>query len=211
MIQSVAPSDDRPYTNYSLRTFLLAMKDVMGDKGVTAILRSVGLTKFVDNLPPNNLDPGVNFSDYTRLNVAIEEFYGRAAKGMLQRIGRVTFKYGLKENQAAFMAAKTFLLLKKPAEKLEFILARLARGFTEQANEPTTFQRDTQGDTWMLSIAECAACWQRHDPHCICSVNVGFLEEACAWAVGSSIHVEETNCRGRGDSACEYRITIEAR
>lgn len=130
----LAAVDDRPYTNYSLRTFVLAMKDVMGDKGVTAILRSVGLSKFVDNLPSNNLEPGVNFSDYTRLNVAIEDFSARPK-------------------------------------------------------------------------ACCNASAGRHSN----SVNVGFLEEACAWAVGSSVHVEETRCRGRGDTACEYRITIETR
>jgi hypothetical protein len=65
---------DRPYTNYSLRTFLLAMQDVIGERGVAAMLNAARLERFIGHLPPNNLEPGVTFSDYTRLNLASKSF-----------------------------------------------------------------------------------------------------------------------------------------
>lgn len=47
---------DRPYTNVGLHTFLLAMEEVLGEKGVTAMLNAVGLPQYIDNYPPDNLE-----------------------------------------------------------------------------------------------------------------------------------------------------------
>ena len=128
---------DRPYTNVGLRTFLLAMEEVLGEKGVTAMLNAAGLPQYIGNYPPDNLEQEVTFGDYTRLCLAAEDFYGRAARGMLNRIGRASFRYGLREHPALFKAAQTYLRLRRPRARLKFVLDTMAKGLTEEANEPT--------------------------------------------------------------------------
>ena len=198
---------DRPYTNVGLRTFLLSMEEVLGKNGVTAMLNAAGLPQYVDNYPPDNLEQEVTFGDYTRLCQAVEDFYGRGARGMLNRIGRASFRYGLREHPTLFKAAQVYLKMRRTPERLKFVLAAVAKGLTEEANEPTSVERD--GEDYLLSIDYCAACWERHADRPICYVNIGFLQEAGQWAVGKPVEVKEIACRAQGDPACRYYVHLE--
>jgi hypothetical protein len=59
---------------------------------LNAVLRSVGLERFIGNIPPDDTNPGMKTVDYARLNESIEAFYGRGAKGMLRCIGKASFQ-----------------------------------------------------------------------------------------------------------------------
>ena len=80
--------------NAIMRQALMAIEAVMGESGLKAVLRASGLEKYIDNPPPDDLEPAVSFEDYAKLNQAIEEFYGRGGRGMLKRIGRASFQGG---------------------------------------------------------------------------------------------------------------------
>jgi len=199
---------DRPYTNMGLRTFLLAMEEVLGKRGVTAMLNAAGLPQYIGNYPPENLEQEVFFSDYTKLCHAVEDFYGRAARGMLNRIGRASFRYGLWEHPTLFKAAQAFLKLRRPRGRLKFALEATAKGLSEEANEPSRVEE--VGADLILSIDYCAACWEREADRPVCQVNIGFIQEIAKWAVGESypVKVEEIACRAMGDSACSYRVSL---
>jgi hypothetical protein len=92
--------EDAVIINSLVRQALTSAQEVMGDNGLNAVLRTSGLERFIGNFPPNNLEPSIQASQYARLNQAIEDFYGRAGKGMLRRIGKASFQYGVREQAA---------------------------------------------------------------------------------------------------------------
>ena len=73
--------EDAMIINSLVRQALTSAQEVMGDNGLNAVLRTSGLERFIGNLPPNNLEPSIQASQYAQLNQAIEDFYGRAGKG----------------------------------------------------------------------------------------------------------------------------------
>jgi predicted hydrocarbon binding protein len=182
------------------------MEDVLGEKGVAAMLNLAGLSKFIGNYPPDNAEQEVSFSDYTRLCLAVEEFYGRAARGMLNRIGRAAFRYGREEHPTLFKAAQFYLKLRRPRERIRFVLNSIAKGLSEGANEPSNVTEDAVG--MVLNIEYCAACWERRADRPVCHVKVGFVEEAGEWAIGSPVEVTEIACRALGHATCSYQVRL---
>ena len=73
------------YPNKFARIFIEAMEEVMGKNGLNAVLNLAGLQHYVDNYPPDNLEKGFDFSEFTALNVALEDMYGpRGGRGRLR-------------------------------------------------------------------------------------------------------------------------------
>ena len=82
--------------NALVRQALVAAQEVMGENGLNAVLRASGLKRFINNFPPDNLEPGIDAWQYARFNEAVEEFYGRGGRGILKRIGRASFQYAIR-------------------------------------------------------------------------------------------------------------------
>ncbi|MFN8454552.1 MAG: 4-vinyl reductase, partial [Anaerolineae bacterium] len=81
--------EERPMPNAALRVLLDAIEEVMGANGTKAVLNAGGLSKYINNFPPKDLEMKANFSEYGAIQQAVEEFYGpRGARAMLLRIGR---------------------------------------------------------------------------------------------------------------------------
>jgi hypothetical protein len=49
---------------------ILAIGEVMGERGLKVVLRQVGMERYVDELPPNDLEQGVSTTEYAALNAA---------------------------------------------------------------------------------------------------------------------------------------------
>src|SRR5690606_34188067 len=85
------------YPNKFARITIEAMEEIMGTNGLNAILNLAGLSDIVGNLPPDNLEKGFDFADFTALNIALEEMYGpRGGRGLALRAGRATFADALR-------------------------------------------------------------------------------------------------------------------
>src|SRR5574339_777244 len=117
---------DAVIVNSLVRQALISAQEVMGDNGLNAVLRTSGLERFIGNFPPNNLEPSIQASQYARLNQAIEDFYGRAGKGMLRRIGKASFQYGVREQAALLGVAGIAMKLLPERQRIKFILNSLA-------------------------------------------------------------------------------------
>lgn len=96
----MAHHKDAVIVNTIVRQALSSAEEVMGTNGLNAILRLSQLERFIDNFPPDNLEPGIQTVEYARFNAAIEEFYGRGGVGMLKRIGKASFQYAMREQSA---------------------------------------------------------------------------------------------------------------
>ncbi len=201
--------DDAPFVNALLRQALLAIAEVMGQHGLNVVLKDAGLERYVDNPPPNNLEAGAKAAEYARLNEALERAVGRAGKGMLKRIGRASFQWGVKEQAALLGLAGVALKLMPQKQRQKFILNNLAKALMD-TNPDSLIVVEETGDQFLYTDYSCAICHTRHADKPVCHLYVGSLEEALKWATGQDLTVEEAKCKARGDPCCQFTIGAPA-
>ena len=197
--------EDAVIINSLVRQALTSAQEVMGDNGLNAVLRTSGLERFIDNFPPNNLEPSIQTSQYAKLNQAIEDFYGRAGKGMLRRIGKASFQYGVKEQAALLGVAGVAMKLLPERQRIKFILNGMADAL-KKSNPQVDARLDDSGERLAYVDATCAICHSRHAEIPICYLYVGSIGEAIKWATGKEYEIMETHCFAKGDSFCRFEV-----
>ena len=196
---------DTAVVNTIMRQALLSSEEVMGTNGLHAVLRASALTRFIDNLPANDLEPAIKSSEYAGLMRAIEEFYGRASKGMLRRIGKASFQYGVREQAALLGIAGVAVKLLPERQRIKFILNGLANAL-KKTNPEVDAWVDEQGDTLAYVEKTCSICWGRQSDQPICHLYVGSVSEAVLWVTGIEHEVVETHCVAKGDDYCRFEV-----
>ncbi len=191
--------------NALVRQALMAAQEVMGANGLNAVLRSSGLDRYVDHMPPDNLDAGVSAGEYARLNEAIAAFYGRGGKGMLKRIGRASFQYGVREQSALLGLAGVALKLLPPRQRIKLVLNNLA-GALKKSNSQVEAWVEERGDRIAYLESTCAVCHGRQASAPICHLYVGSISEAVRWATGVEHTIIETHCMAMGESFCRFEV-----
>ena len=197
--------EDAVIINSLVRQALASAQEVMGDNGLNAVLRAAGLERFIGNFPPNNLEPSIQTSQYAKLNQAIEDFYGRAGKGMLRRIGKASFQYGVREQAALLGVAGVALKLLPGRQRIKFILNGVGDAL-KKSNPQVNVWVDESGDRLAYIDATCAICHSRYAGTPICYLYIGSLGEAVKWATGKDHDVVETHCMAKGDPYCRFEV-----
>jgi len=197
------------FTNALMRQAILAISEVMGERGLKVVLRQVGLARYVDELPPNDLEQGVSTAEYAALNQAVEEFYGRAGKGMLQRIGRASFRYGVEEQAMLMGVAGTALKVMPQKTRVKFILSQMAKSLMD-VNEDTHIEVQETPEGFVFADFTCGVCCCRQAEHSICHLYIGSISEAVKWATGHDYEVREIECRAMGAEACRFLVVENA-
>lgn len=196
---------DSVVVNGIVRQALVSSEEVMGSNGLNAVLRSAGLERFVGNFPPNDMNPSINTSDYAHLNRAIEDFYGRAAKGMLRRIGKASFQYGVREQAALLGVAGVALKLLPRKQRIMFILNGMADALKKSNKEVDAWMEEKNNIVAFVDRS-CAVCWGRESTQPVCHLYIGSVGEAVLWATGVEHEIIETHCMARGDEYCRFEV-----
>ncbi len=198
--------EERPMPNAALRVLLDAIEEVMGANGTKAVLNAGGLSKYINNFPPKDLEMKAYFSEYGAIQQAVEEFYGpRGARAMLLRIGRATFHFGLRDQPAILGLVGVALKALPEKTRMKFILERMASAAVERVNQPTSVMDEE--DAFYFIVDQCPCHWRPdHEKPC-CFTTVGVLMEAMAWTTGKLYKVEEVACMANGASNGVYRIS----
>jgi predicted hydrocarbon binding protein len=207
-LQPVELTADTPYVNAMLLQMMRGIEDVMGINGLNAVLRLSGLERYVDNPPPNNLEFGVLACEYARLNEAIEQFTGRAGKGMLKRIGRSSFRWGVQEQSAVMGLAGIALKALPQRLRKRAVLLGMRKGIMDTVSYASIEVKDEDGVLVFTDYA-CVSCHMRHAEEPVCHLYAGSLQEAMVYATGKDIQefeVVETHCRANGDGVCRFEI-----
>jgi len=196
---------DAVIVNALVRQALVAAQEVMGTNGLNTVLRTSGLERFIDQLPPDDLNPGVHTSEYARLNEAIEAFYGRGARGMLRRIGKASFQYGLREQGALMGVAGTAIKLMPQRQRIKFVLNSMANALKKSNPQVDAWVEDIDGK---IAYCErtCAICYGRKSEQPVCHLYVGSIAEAVRWATDLNFDIRETHCIAKGDDYCRFEV-----
>jgi bacteriochlorophyll 4-vinyl reductase len=202
-------SEDFPLANALMRQALQAIEDVMGKNGLNVILKDAGLEHFIDNPPPNNLNLERKAVEYARLNEALERSVGRAGKGMLKRIGRTSFQWGVREQAALLGIAGVALKLMPQKQRQKFILSNLAKALMD-TNPGLLITVEEKDGQFFYTDYSCGICHTRQADKPICHLYVGTLEEALKWATGHEFPVEEKLCKAKGDPYCQFVVGAAA-
>ena len=198
-------SDEAVIVNALVRQALVAAEEVMGENGLHAVLRTSGLERFINNLPPDDLNPGIKTVEYARLNEAIEAFYGRGGRGMLRRIGKASFQYGAREQAALLGVAGVALKLMPQRGRIKFILNALVNALKKTNPQVDAWVED-EGDKLAYVESTCAICKDRHSETPICHLYVGSVGEAVRWATDQEYEIIETHCIAKGDPYCRFEV-----
>ena len=198
-------SEDLVIVNALMRQALVAVEEVMGKNGLDAVLRMSSLGQYIDNLPPDDLNPSVKSSDYARLNEAIESFYGRGGRGMLRRIGKASFQYAVREQSALLGLAGVALKLLPRKQQMRFILNSMANAL-KKTNRQVQVEVEEADNTFVYVARTCSVCYGRQSDKPICHLYVGSIGEAVRWATGQPYQVQETHCIAKGDPYCRFEV-----
>ena len=197
--------EDAVIVNTIVRQALAAAEEVMGTNGLNAVLRLSNLDSFVNNLPPDNLEPAIKATEYAQFNQAIEDFYGRGGRGMLKRIGKASFQYAINEQPALLGVAGAALKLLPQKQRIKFILNSMVNALTK-SNPQVEAWVEEEGDTLAYIESSCAICHSRKSDKEICYLYLGSLGEAVEWATGKTYEITETHCMAKGDPHCRFEI-----
>jgi predicted hydrocarbon binding protein len=193
--------------NAIMRQALMAIEEVMGEPGLKAVLRASGLEKYIDNPPPDDLEPAISFEDYAILNQAIEDFSGRGGRGILKRIGRASFQYGVREKATLMGIAGVALKLMPERQRIKFVLNSLGNAL-KKASRETEFWVDDRDNQIANSIRDCSMCAGRRGDKPVGHLLIGSISEAVQWATGDEMLVRETMCICKGDPYGRFEVEL---
>ncbi len=203
---------DRELPNPALRVLLLSVEQVMGADGMEAMLNAADLSQYLGNDLPNNPEHRATFSQYGRIEQAVEDFYGpRGARAILLRVGYSFFQNGMKEQPAALerggQALKSIPFVSTQS-KMRLLLRQMVVAANEMLNQPARLEEDADG--FMIVMEQCMCEYRpRHQLPC-CLVAVGTFAEGIKWLTGKPFEVQEITCLNLGADACRYRLAKQA-
>lgn len=188
------------------RLILQGMEEVMGTSGVNTVLHLGSLDSVIENYPTTSSERTFSFETVSALQASLEKVYGpRGGRGVALRVGRSSFRYGLKEYGSMLgLTEMAFRLLPLPT-KLRTGARVFADLFNKHTDQKVRVDESENKIYWI--IEHCPLCWERKTDEVICHLAVGVLQEALYWLSGGKVFsVEETACVARGDETCTIVI-----
>ncbi|MBK7319564.1 MAG: 4-vinyl reductase [Anaerolineales bacterium] len=178
----------------------------MGTSGVNTVLHLGSLDSIIENYPTTSSERTFSFETVSALQASLEKVYGpRGGRGVALRVGRSSFRYGLKEYGSMLgLTEMAFRLLPLPT-KLRTGARVFADLFNKHSDQKVRVDESENKIYWI--IEHCPLCWERTADEAICHLAVGVLQEALYWLSGGKVFsVEETACVARGDETCTIVI-----
>lgn len=203
------PKSGLHYPNKIARIALQALEDVMGKNGLYAILNLANLPHLIDNLPPDNLERGFDFADFSAINGALEEMYGpRGGRGLALRAGRATFDDALRNFGAlAGVGDIAFKVLPLPI-KVRIGINAMARIFSQTSDQKSTVEEFE--DHYLYIIHKCPVCWGRVTDKPACFIATGLLLSGAKWISGGhEFKITQNRAKSCGDPTCDFMVFKE--
>jgi hypothetical protein len=194
------------YPNRMGRIIFFAMEEILGQSGINVILNLAELSAFIGNYPPNDPNRDFSFQSLSRLQAALEEFYGpHGGRGVALRIGRACFQHGLREYGSLTGLTDLAFRLMPLQARLSVGANALAQIFNHYTDQQVRLEE--KGEIILWHIERCPLCWERQTDGLACQMAVGLLQEALYWvSSGRYFSVDEITCVANGASTCTIAI-----
>lgn len=184
-----------------------ALIEVMGKNGFNAMLNLAHLGGFIHNYPQDDLEKGLDFADFSAIQMTMEEMYGvEGGQLFLKRAGKATFQHALCQHGALAGVSNPAFRNLPLQMQLHIGLQALARIMTAVSDQCTTVEESDAEIKYI--IHRCPHCWERGQAgKPVCSFETGVLEEGLKYFSGGlEFQVSESRCKAMGQPACEYTI-----
>jgi predicted hydrocarbon binding protein len=192
-------------SNAHLRHTLLAIRQVLGEKGSKDVYKSVDLEAFLVSFPPDNLNDSIPVQEYARILQTIETTYGHEGENILRRIGRESFHLVLREQPTRMNLAKRVMGTWSKEQRLQFILESIVDAKQEMYPQADIWLEEHER-TLLVIEQNCLDCYQRQSTQPVCHLTSGMIDEALLWATGQNIESRETDCIAMGDAYCRFEV-----
>jgi predicted hydrocarbon binding protein len=194
------------YPQKMARVIMLGMEEVMGGNTLAGVLRLNSLEGIAQNYPPATNDRTFPFETVSAIQTAFELAYGpRGGRGVALRVGRASFKYGLKEYGSMLGLTEMAFRLLSLSTKLNMGAKTFADLFNKHTDQKVRIEE--QGNRILWHIERCPLCWGRKTDEPTCQLAVGLIQEALYWVSGGKVfNVEETDCMAIGSPVCTIVI-----
>jgi predicted hydrocarbon binding protein len=194
------------YPNKWARIIFTSAEEVMGDRGVTALLNMGNMKEYIGNYPPDNMKKEFSFEKLGQLQQAIWDMYGnRGARVFATRAGEQSFKDGLSQFKSVAAAAQIAMKVGSLDAKAKIGLEFFSKFFNAVSDQVVEISEDDKH--WVWKITRCPVCWGRHSDEAVCHLAIGVLQAAFAWVSdGKKFRILETDCKAKGDQDCIIKI-----
>jgi predicted hydrocarbon binding protein len=186
------------------RLFLETLNAELGQETLSLILEKGELSPDLSNPQATSRYTSLTAAEaYAGVQKALRLYYGRGARGILHRIGRILWNRLLENASLQEKAQTQIIRTLPPAMRRKTTLELLARFMREKTDGVTVHSLDL--DLMFVDHASVAAPEQKGSGSG-CNVTLGLIQEAMFWATGREADVEETSCRASGGNQCEFKI-----
>ena len=191
-------SEEYFYPNKWARIVLTSAEEVVGDRGVAALLNMAQLPKLIGNYPPDNMKKEFSFDDFGQLQQAFWDMYGaRGARVFATRAGEQSFNDGVMMFGSVAKAAQVAMRAGSLERKVKIGLEFFARLFNTVSDQKVVVDEDDKN--WIWRIERCPMCWGRTSTEPVCQLAIGVLQAALSWASeGRKFRIMAIDCFAKG-------------
>ncbi len=195
------------YPNRFGRAFLLALLEVVGETGFATLMQRIDAPYDRANLPPDDMERGIDFAMLGALNQALDDVYGaRGGRGMALRAGRAWLVKGLNRFGALSGIDDPAFRTLPADERVRIALKALASIFTHFTDQHSEIE-DTP-TSFRFTVDESPMAWGISAERPVCHALVGLLQETARWAAnGREYAVREVECKATGASMCTFVVS----
>ena len=191
-------TDEYYYPNIWGRSILTAAEEILGEKGVNALLNLAGLPQYIGNYPPDNIKKEFPFEHVAAIQEALRDMYGtKGARVFATKGGEQTFNHSLEKYDKVQKAAQAAMSVGSMKTRLKAGLLFFAKFFNTVSDQKVRVEEDETHWKWI--IEHCPMCHNRTSTEPICHLAVGVLNAASNWATsGQQLRIKATSCKAMG-------------
>ncbi len=199
-------NDHAKFSSQLLEEFVKIVAAEIGEKNLPVVLKKSGLpVEWAQIEYIKKMNAQAAAESYAGLQQAIRAYYGRGARGILQRVGS-KFWENLLENASFREKAQAKLLRGFPeARRRKAALDLLIRLLDAEPDEMNVHTLDLN----LLLVDNISpTTYNQSDDEAICHVTHGLIREAVYWATSQDPLIEEISCIAKGEKSCEFKIVF---
>ena len=194
------------FSSQLLQEIVSMVAEEVGEKNLPIVLNKSRLPiEWADGNYLSKMSDQAAAESYAGLQQAIRAYYGRGARGILQRIGSKFWGFML-EN-ASFRDKTQAKLLRGLPETMrrKAALELLIRLLNASADEMNVHSLDLN---LLLVDSISPTTYNQQDDEPICHLTQGLIREAIYWATSTDAIIEEVSCQATGAKNCEFKIVF---